>query len=198
MTEPDHSPTYRYTPADERRWIEGIRCGQMEAFDALYRAMVPALLRFAERMAPGHLAEDAVQDIMLDLWERRSVLSIQGSVRGYLFGAVRLRIADRLRRERSAEAANNALENQYSPHSVENSESLPSSAVELSELNAAVEKALASLPERSRLILTLRWIDGMSYPEIASILDISVDAAKKQGRRMEIALREILARFAPE
>jgi RNA polymerase sigma-70 factor (ECF subfamily) len=74
---------------------------------------------------------------------------------------------------------------------------LPDQVAEANDLQTSVDAALSALPPRSRLIITLRWIDGLSYPEISEVLGISTDAAKKQGRRVELALRTLLARFAP-
>ncbi len=183
----------------EQLWCEGIRAGHLSAFDALYTAVVPSLLIFARRLAAGHLAEEAVQDVMLDVWERRETLEIRGSVRAYLFGAVRLRIADRLRREKVAASARQTMAIETDPMAVGgNMPTLPSADLEARELREAIQEALTNLPPQSRMILTLRWVDGMTYPEIAAVLGISVDAAKKQGRRMEVVLRVLLARFAPE
>ena len=75
--------------------------------------------------------------------------------------------------------------------------SSPDQTAAVHELQAAIDAALTQLPVRARLILTLRWFDGLSYPEIAEVLDVSVEAAKKQGRRAERIIRPLLARFAP-
>jgi len=174
----------------EDAWLASLRSGHLSAFDAIYLAFVPSLYRFAQRLVAADVAEDVVQDVMIDLWERRETLVVRGTLRGYLFGAVRRRAADVRRRAGVVER-----------HAAE---SVPSDAVpsperelEAGELMQAVDAALAALPERSRLILTLRWADGLSYPEIAEVLEITEDAAKKQGRRMELLLRSVLARFAP-
>lgn len=178
----------------ETVWLAGIRIGDVSAFDALYRAIVPGLLTFGRRLTPLPLAEDAVQDVMVDLWERRDRLALQGSLRGYLFGAVRLRIADRLRHEQVVDRTAQRLATQatFEMASVAPTQS---EQLEASELSEAIERALATLPPKSRLILTLRWMNGMSYPEIATALGMSTDAAKKQGYRMEIVVRKLLADF---
>ena len=72
----------------------------------------------------------------------------------------------------------------------------PDSIAEAREVAAAVKEALAALPPRSRLILTMRWIDQLSYTEIAEALGMSHAAAKKQGRRMENVIRPLLERFS--
>jgi RNA polymerase sigma-70 factor (ECF subfamily) len=138
------------------------------------------------------MVEDVVQDVMIDLWTRHDTLAVQGNLRGYLFGAVRLRAANMNRRDSVAQRAAASVEDSQ-PHSAVD----PLEHTETEELRTAINDALATLPERSRLILTMRWMDGLSYPEIAAALGTSVDAAKKQGRRIELIVRNLLGRFAP-
>jgi RNA polymerase sigma-70 factor (ECF subfamily) len=187
-----------FAPSQEQQWLAGLRAGQVTAFDAVYTAIVPSLYIFAQRFVPADLAEDVVQDVMVDLWERRATLTVSGSLRGYLFGAVRRRIADHQRHEgvvqRVAEAA---LDGRGPLPAVGTGPSPPDEAAVANELQTAIDAALAQLPARARLILALRWFDGLSYPEIAEALDMSVEAAKKQGRRMELVVRPLLARFTP-
>jgi RNA polymerase sigma-70 factor (ECF subfamily) len=177
-------------------WLDGLRTGAMQAFDALYIALVPVLHKFAQRFVSADVAEDIVQDVMVDLWDRRKTVVVRGSLRGYLFGAVRRRIADRQRhdgvvqRHLALTIATDPTHGTQTP--------TPDQTAEANELATAVDSALATLPERTRLILTMRWIDGLSYSEIAEALDISTEAAKKQGRRMEIVVRTLLARFSPD
>ncbi len=189
------------TPSDdssEDPRLSAIRKGDLSAFDAFYHDIVPALLRFAQRIGPAYMAEDIIQDVMLDIWQRRETLVVRGSLRGYVFGAVRLRIADRVRYESTTASANEKLVESIHPVAMGgNRGESPAAHTETQELEAAVREALTKLPPQARMILTLRWIEGFKYIEIASALGISVDAAKKQGRRMEVVIRDLLSRFKP-
>jgi RNA polymerase sigma-70 factor (ECF subfamily) len=51
--------------------------------------------------------------------------------------------------------------------------------LDAAERQAMVIQAIASLPERTRLIATLRWVDGLTYPEIAQRAGISVKGVEK-------------------
>jgi RNA polymerase sigma-70 factor (ECF subfamily) len=135
------------------------------------------------------VAEDVVQDVMIDLWERRATIVVRGTLRSYLFGAVRRRIADHQRHDGVVErhAA------QQLPVVTVSSEHI----LDADELERATAAALATLSARSRAILEFRWHSGLSYSEIADALGVSEEAAKKQGRRAELVVRALLARFAP-
>ncbi len=182
----------------EREWLRRIQAGSHEARDTLYVALVPSLYTFAQRFVPADAAEDVVQDVMLDLWDRREGLMIRGSIRGYLFGAVKRRIAGHKRHEGVVRNVTDAMTHGVIPMLSSALPSMtPADAAEASELEQRVTVALATLSTQSRLILTLHWIEGLSYAEIADTLGISVAAAKKQGRRMEVVIRNLLAHFAP-
>lgn len=189
------------TPSDdfsEDPRLSAIRKGDLSVFDSFYHDIVPALLRFAQRIGPAYMAEDIIQDVMLDIWQRRETLVVRGSLRGYVFGAVRLRIADRVRYESATASVNEKLVESINPVAMGGSPAeSPVAHTEAQELEAAVREALGKLPHQARMILTLRWIEGFKYIEIASALGISVDAAKKQGRRMEVIIQDLLSRFKP-
>ncbi len=58
---------------------------------------------------------------------------------------------------------------------------------------AALDAALASLPERQRQAVVLRHIEGLSNPEIAAILDVGVEAVESLTARGKRALGAALA-----
>ena len=58
---------------------------------------------------------------------------------------------------------------------------------------AALDAALASLPDRQREAVVLRHIEGMSNPEIAEILQIGVEAVESLTARGKRALAAILS-----
>ena len=63
------------------------------------------------------------------------------------------------------------------------------------ELRDAVNRAIASLPEKQRMAVVLRRHEKMSYEDIAAILGISVSAVKSQLFRARTTLREMLGKF---
>jgi len=54
---------------------------------------------------------------------------------------------------------------------------------------ALLSKALTALTEEARIVLTLRETNGLSYQEIAAVLDIGLSAAKMRVARARLALR---------
>jgi RNA polymerase sigma-70 factor (ECF subfamily) len=66
------------------------------------------------------------------------------------------------------------------------------------QLGAAINKAVAQLPEDYRTVFLLKDVDGLSNEDIASALDLTVPAVKSRLHRARLALREKLGEFFQE
>ena len=76
----------------------------------------------------------------------------------------------------------------------------PETEVERRELRAAMSRALHSLSDEHRRILILREVEGLSYTEIAEVLDLEEGTVKSRIARARISLRNILQKdgnFSP-
>lgn len=118
------------------------------------------LYRFALRYANlSAAAEDAVQDVFADLWERRSEVESEGA-KGWLIRALYRRLVDMHRHDEVVRNAQVAQENEYRQH-------------ETFELKDALAHALATLPEQQRMLVLLRDLEGYEYAEMAQITGLS-------------------------
>jgi RNA polymerase sigma-70 factor, ECF subfamily len=177
---------------DERELLAGIRQGDEDAFDAIFRAHYAPLVGVAERMLRSRaVAEEIVQDVMLELWRRRESLPIEDSLRAYLFRATRNRALNHVRHGR--------VEREGQPHVVgatADPPTAPSTLVE-EEIDTALRAALGDLPDRCREVFELSRVHGLRYAEIAATLGISVKTVEAQmGKALRI-LRERLAAWLP-
>ena len=68
----------------------------------------------------------------------------------------------------------------------------PQEAVERSERRRALERGLASLPDHHRQVLIMRELSGLSYQEIAQVLDLDLGTVKSRIARARLSLRKIL------
>jgi RNA polymerase sigma-70 factor (ECF subfamily) len=71
----------------------------------------------------------------------------------------------------------------------------PDSALLETELQGAIESAIAALPETQRMAVVLRRYEELSYEEIAEVLDQSVPAVKSLLFRARTELRERLRNY---
>src|SRR5262245_51045104 len=137
--------------------VAGARRGDRVAFGALYRRharLVQAVL--LARVPPDHVA-DLVQDVFLMAMDRLRSLRDDGAFAPWLATIARRRAADWRRRRRDTvpleEAMPDALAGRADPD-------------ETRSARAAVE-AIRSLPEAYRETLMLRFVAGLTGPEIA-------------------------------
>jgi RNA polymerase sigma-70 factor (ECF subfamily) len=177
---------------NERELLERIRHGDEDAFDALFRTHYGSLVGMAEGMLRSRaIAEEVVQDVMLELWRRRQSLQIEESLRAYLFRATRNRALNHLRHGR--------VERMGEPHAVgaiAAPATAPAALVE-EEIDIALREAVAVLPDRCREVFELSRVHGLRYSEIAGTLGISVKTVEAQMGKALRTLRERLAPWLP-
>src|SRR5437868_11713254 len=86
---------------DERALFARLSDGDEAAFDAIFRAWYAPLVRIAEgAVRERAIAEEVVQDVLLEVWRRREQLGAEESPRAYLIRAARNRALHHVRHVR--------------------------------------------------------------------------------------------------
>lgn len=196
-----HSPDMPVPPPNpdtERARVAAIRAGDVAAFEAVFLELYDDLLHFATALLNDEAAaEDIVDDAMGDLWIRRDTLDVHGTLRAYLFGAVRNRAMSVRRHNITVDRAQQLAW----PLIATLSGTLPISAdatVLDAELTTAVTKAIAALPPRAREALMLKHEQGLTYSEVAAVMGLSVKTVEIHIGRAFRGLREMLEEFRTE
>lgn len=188
------TPNDPLSSTDDLSLIGRIQLNDVAAYESLFRAYYASLCAFATGFTESwDVGEDLVQGVFTTLWERRDRLQVTGSVRGYLYAAVRHEALNWRKHRRIVERTQDdfAAIDRSPAHPVS---PLPQDAVlEHGEQAAQIRAAIAQLPERAREVLTLRWEHDMTYDEIAVILGVLPASAKMQHSRALAALRKRLA-----
>jgi RNA polymerase sigma-70 factor (ECF subfamily) len=146
-------------------------------------------------MYTNDAAEEVVCEVLASVWRNRASLVVQSTVAAYLHGAVRHRALNVLRAERREARWTETFLRDETPPAHGTAVPAPDANIELAEQRAALERALADLPDRARLVLVLRWERGMSIAHIAEALGTSVGAAQMQVSRALAVLRTRLAAY---
>jgi RNA polymerase sigma-70 factor (ECF subfamily) len=73
----------------------------------------------------------------------------------------------------------------------------PDAALERRELETALGQAIAELPEDRRIVVVLRDLEGLSYEEIAQVLELELGTVRSRLHRARADLKEKLERFLP-
>jgi RNA polymerase sigma-70 factor (ECF subfamily) len=182
----------RLATVDSNDLLQRLRRGDEAAFDAIFRSWYASLVRAAESIVRTRaVAEEIVQDVMLELWRRRESLVEGGSPQAYLFQSVRNRSLNYVRHEKVERRAEPEAEREASMQA-----SAHSSMVE-EEIDVALKRAVAGLPARCREVFELSRTHGLKYSEIATTLGISVKTVEAQMGKALKTLREELAPWLP-
>lgn len=180
----------------EQRWVEQIRTGDENAFEMMFRTYYPRLCRFAADCVHSESrARDLVQDVFLRIWERRTEWKVRDSLKAYLYQAVRNRALNHVRRRDATDEMKNGL--QYTKEDVQ-----PRTADDVLHagiLSQEVEKAISQLPERRRMAFLLHRRHGLTYKEIAQVMEIARKTVENQiGRALKSMREELDSVFSRE
>jgi RNA polymerase sigma-70 factor (ECF subfamily) len=196
---PPHVPASK-PDAAERDLVARIQAGDSAAFSTLFSEHFAALCGFVVSFVhEPAIAEELVQDLFTALWHRRAEWEPTGRVRHYLIAAARNRALSHLRHASMADRKSRS----WTGPAGEGDE-LPGMGagveptdrgVELGELADACREAIHRLPERRRMVVTMRWQHQMTHAEIAHALGISVKGVEGQLTLALKSLRKQLGRF---
>lgn len=162
------------------------------AFDTIYRAHAVAIARFAYGYVRSRTsAEDVVADVFLAVWARREEWVPRHGIRAYLYAAARHRALNVLRGETRTLRRMEIVAAESSPAIS------GEAADEQTGLEARLAAALAALPEDARRLAELRWRNGLSPSEIATVLGIDRSAVDNRLSRLVKRLRALAAEAPP-
>jgi RNA polymerase sigma-70 factor (ECF subfamily) len=164
--------------------IRGLSEGREEAFTALYDRVGPVLFRVAyARLGSRADAEDAVQEVFVGLVRARRKLAEVEDLRAYLFAA--------LRRAAAKIAGSRPAARPMSPLDLAAVAGPQPRAPDL-ERSVRLERALQSLPPEQRELVALKVDAGLTFAEIAALLDVSPNTAASRYRYALEKLRAAL------
>lgn len=152
---------------DERDLIVRVQAGDRSAFDLLVRRHLPRARLIAKRLMQNpDDADDLVQDAFLRALQRIATFDPSRSFEPWF-----TRLLVNLGRDQHRKQTVRRTES-HDPEAIPGG-TRPDREAERSELRSSLREALASLPDRQRLIVTLFEIDGRSTEEIAGMLNVS-------------------------
>jgi RNA polymerase sigma factor (sigma-70 family) len=157
------------TTDDSELW-DLFRDGDEFAYTRLIEKYSKPLFNYGYRICQDRdFLKDCIQDVFLELWNRRLRISPTPAVKWYLFKAVRLRIF----REQSKWNRGEELHDDYQFLVEFNIESKMITDLESVELSAKIKQILNTLPPRQKEILYFRFYENLDFDNISQIMDIS-------------------------
>lgn len=160
--------------------------GNIEAYSGLYKEYYKKFYNYGKKFTDNkELIEDSIQEVFLDLWNRKEKLSHVESPNYYLYSSFRYTLLKKIKQRDKivlGEAEND--EHAFSAESIIIDKELNE------EMRGKLNEAIKSLTGRQVEAVFLRFYEGLSYPEVAAMLNISVKATYKIVARSISALKE--------
>lgn len=177
-------------PNQELEWLAALRLGDEGALRAIFDRYYPRLTAVvAQVVSDADMARDLVQEVFVDLWNKRAEVEVHSSLGGYLRRAAVNRALNYLKSNRRF--VFETLEK--APETTDSPEDVRERMADHERLEDALKEAIEALPERCRVVFSLSRFGQLSHREIADELGISVKTIENQITKAMKILRESLA-----
>lgn len=170
--------------------LQRVAAGDSAAVDECIRQFGPLVWSLARRFFPKQAdAEDAAQDIFIDLWEKAPRYDPNiASEQTFVAMIARRRLIDRKRRVSRGPAVSTLEDNDFAAGPATPAHD----TVALHEEAASVRQAVASLEPDQQQLLHMSILNGWSHGKIAEHLRIPLGTVKTRLRRAILTVREVL------
>lgn len=160
----------------EKNLLVLLKAGDKTAFTSLYQQYAPSLTAFAaSKISSLDEAKDIIHDLFVYIWDQRESIEITGSLKSFLFAAVRYRVIDHIRK--------NITRREYAAMLQQLSDSVSTATEDelvSKNLEHTLEHVVEKLPSRTKQIYRLSRNRHLAVKEIASELGLSEQTVKNQ------------------
>ena len=176
----------------EQELVRAAAGGDTEAFERLVRTYENKIYHLALRMCgSADEAADIAQEAFLAAWRGLPSFRGEANFATWLYRLTSNAAIDYLRRQKK-ERGDMSLDDEDLGLDAVDTGPGPQDAAERTEVRTAVAAGLQQLSEGHRQVLVLREIQGLSYEEIADVLEVDLGTVKSRISRARTALRKIL------
>lgn len=184
----------------EEMLVDSLRKGEDSGYETLVRSYGPQVMAIANRYLRSEAdAADCFQDTFIAVFQSIESFQKRSSFRQWVLGVTINQCLMKLRsRQRRREDSIDHMLPMFDERGSRVETATPrqkteaGDALDAEQLRRVVREKINHLPDKYRLVLLLRDIDGYSTNEAAEILGIQVNAVKTRLHRARLALKSIL------
>lgn len=194
--QPDNKSTSHDNDIDVALMMR-VKEGDEAAFEELIKRHQSMIVGTVAKMLGSTTdSEDIAQQVFIRLWKSAPRYKVKAKFTTFLYTIMRnLVFNESRRRSRKKESSINEREDDFHLQEEDLQTKSPHQQILQDELQSAVDKAIAELPEKQRMAVILRRYENMPYEEIADVLKTSVSAVKSQLFRARTTLRDSLQSY---
>lgn len=149
-----------------------LREGQQSALKKIYDQEFSFLYNYGKKITKDiSLLEDSIQDLFLEIWNRREKLSPTDSIRKYLAVSLKRKMIRHMKK-----GMKTSLQEDFSTYDFAAEISIESKMISdesKSEKLQLIKNGFALLPARQKEVIYLKYYTGMSNQDIAETMDIT-------------------------
>jgi RNA polymerase sigma-70 factor (ECF subfamily) len=153
-----------------------LKQGDHAAFTAIYDRFFKVLfLHAVKRLHDEDEARDLVQELFSVLWLKRETVVAKTNLSNYLYTATRNGVFNFIARQKVGAKYLNSL-----PSEIDEAICITDHLARERQLSIVIEREIAALPEKMRIVFELSRKQGLSHKQIAERLGISEETVKSQ------------------
>ena len=175
---------------DDLTLIQQITTKDRQAFETLYHRYYPRLFGYLSKVLKRQeLVEEVLNDVMFVVWKDAERFSHKSRLSTWIFG---------IAYNKALKAMSRASEQPPDPDKLQlfwQEPEDPATTVSQQETRQVLTQALAALPPEQRSAIEFAFYHGLSYQEIAEIMDCPVNTVKTRMFHARKRLGDILPRL---
>ncbi|MBP1637307.1 MAG: polymerase, sigma-24 subunit, subfamily [Bacteroidetes bacterium] len=154
---------------------------EVQKFNSIFSMLSGKLFRLAKSMLHNiEEAEDALQEIQLKLWEKRTELDDVENIDGFAMRSMRNLCLDQIRKSHETSDFTPELESEYKN---------PYQQTEIKDMAERIKKLIDRLPEMQRSIIRMRDVEEMEIGEISYIMEMTENAVTVNLSRARLKIK---------
>lgn len=174
--------------------IEKLKQGDENAFKLFFECLYPKLMGIACRFVDQETAQDLVQEIFVELWEKRHILQA-ANLHSFLYKWIQNKCLDNLRHRQVQEDYASYIRIAearflFSAHTTDTNEVFKQ--VSAHDLREHIEQVVTKLPPKCQEAFRLSYFYEMPHKEIAQIMQVSIRTVEGHIRAALLVLRKDL------
>jgi RNA polymerase sigma factor (sigma-70 family) len=165
-----------------------IKHGDKQALGILFKETNNRMFNYGYKIIEDNdLIKDAIQDVFVTIWRRRTHLADVTSVPAYLFVALKMRLYRLIQNELKKSEKEIDLKQEENSFILSEEEIRISDETDIRK-RKILAKAINKLPPQKREVVYLFFYNGMDYDEISEIMNIDVQTVRNY---MSMAIKKI-------
>lgn len=168
----------KYTPENQNFIWKRVLAGDRNAFQDLYEMHFKDLLKYGKYLCrQDTVVEDAIHDVFVNLYNYRNKLADTVNIKHYLFSCLRRQLLKSNKRKLFI-STDNPEEYYQVADLVDSKEISIMNSESDQQVLKALKKEFEQLTEHQREVIYLRFVQDLSYEDIAKVMEISISSSR--------------------